>query len=440
MQCRVAVIIFLFLITSLHRAEAQRVTWNQHIAPLIHTNCTPCHREGDAAPFPLVTYEDVAKRAAFIKKVTQSRYMPPWKPDAHSPKFVNERRLTDEEIAMIAEWADNNMPKGKESEEKEVVALIEGTAYKRKPDLVLKMKKAFHVKGDNMERFIVYKIPFELPDSAFVEGIEFTTNNHRVIHHVNYEIDAVPDLDIYNTDDYINLTEDSRFKYDQYIPFRKHMIYYGGWIPGTSYESYPENIGWVMPKRGVILLTLHYAPLGKDEENISGIQLFFTKKPVQRHVRAISLGSGGVGEKEIDPYFYIPAGAVKTFKVRITTPEDQSLLFVWPHMHYVGKIFKAYGVTPEKDTIKLVSIPNWDFKWQEVYWFPKLLKIPKGTIITIEGTYDNTADNPANPSNPPQLIYSNGDMKSTDEMLTLVMLYLPYQKGDETVSLKKERF
>jgi hypothetical protein len=430
-------VILLSLTFLLHTATAQQITWNQHIAPLIHRSCTPCHREGEAAPFSLVSYEDVAKRAAFIKKVTQNRYMPPWKPDPHYSTFNNERRLTDEQIAMIADWADHNMPKGNPVAEEKPSLLIPGTQYNRKPDLVLTMKQPFLVKGDNLERFIVYKIPFEMADSMNVEAVEFTSTNRKVIHHVNYEVDNVPDLDIYNTDDYVNLTEGSRLKYEQFVPFRKNMIYYGGWIPGSSYESYPKNIGWVMPKRGVILLTVHYAPLGKEEENISGVQFFFTKAPVKRNIRAISFGSGGIGEKEIDPYFYIPANAVKSFKVKVATQEDQSILYVWPHMHYLGKIFKAYGVTPRGDTIKLVSINDWEFKWQEIYWFPKLVKIPKGTILTVEGTYDNTANNPANPSNPPQLVYSNGDMKAVDEMMTLVMLYLPYEVGDENKVLKK---
>lgn len=441
MQSRIAVSVLILFVFNISRAAAQRITWSEHIAPLIHRNCTPCHQSGDAAPFPLVTYDDVAKRADFIKKVTQSRYMPPWKADPHYSTFANERRMTDEEIAMIAEWADNKMPKGKKTPAKEDVVKVKGTRRDREPDLVLKMNKPFRVKGDNLERFIVFKIPFELPDSASVEAIQFTTSNHKVVHHANYEVDAVPDLDIYGTDDYINLTEDNRFKYDQYVPYRKQMIYYGGWIPGSFGESYPENIGWVMPKRGVILLTMHYAPVAKDEDNISGVEIYFTKTPVKRHIRAVSLGSGGVGEKEIDPFFYIPANAVKTFKLKVTTPEDQSLLYVWPHMHYVGKDFKAYGVTPEKDTIRLVHIPDWNFNWQEIYWFPTMKKIPKGTILTIEGTYDNTANNPNNPSNPPQLVYSNGDMKSTDEMLTLVMVFLPYEKDDESIILKKnERF
>jgi hypothetical protein len=421
------------------RISAQRVTWAEHIAPIIHTNCTPCHRPGEAGPFSLITYDDVAKRAAFVKKVTQSGYMPPWKPDPHYVTFANERRLTDEQIAQIADWADHGMPKGKETTKDVIPAgLVEGTLFNRKPDLVLKMAHAFTVKGDNQERFVVFKIPFELPDSMNVEAVEFTTNDRKVVHHVNYEVDAVPDLDIQNTAEYVNLTEDSRFKYDQYIPYRAHMKYYGGWIPGSTYESYPAGMGWVMPKRGVVLLTMHYAPVGKEEDNISGVQFFFTKKPIQRTVKIVSLGSGGIGEKDIDPYFFIPANTVKTFHLKITTPADQSLLCVWPHMHYVGKVFKAFGVTPTGDTIRLVNIENWDFNWQEMYWFPKMVHVPKGTVVTIEGTYDNTANNPANPSSPPKLIYSNGDMKATDEMMTMIMLFLPYEQGDENVIIKRE--
>ncbi|WP_343667442.1 cytochrome c [Chitinophaga sp.] len=416
-------------------ASAQRITWYQHIAPIVHTNCTPCHRPDEAGPFSLITYEDVAKRAAMVKRVTQSRYMPPWKADPHYVNYANERRLTDEEIAMIANWADHQMPVGKNDKDKPDT--ITTSKVSRLPDLELTMKQAFVIKGDNVERFIVYKIPFELPDSMNVEAIRFITNNRKLIHHANYEIDDVPELDLYNTVDYINLTEDDRNKYTQYVPYRHRMIYYGGWIPGASYESYPPGIGWRMPKRGVILLTLHFAPVGKEEKSISGVQLYFTKNKVKRDIRAVSIGSGGVGEKDIDPFFYIPANAVKTFKVKVKVPEDQSLLYVWPHMHYLGKIFRAYSVTPANDTVRLVSIPDWNVAWQEMYWFPTLKKLPKGSTIYVEGTYDNTAENPANPNNPPQLIYSSGDMRSTDEMMTLVMIYLPYENGDERMEIKQ---
>lgn len=426
--------VLLLLFLSIHlNSRAQHATWSEHIAPLIHRNCSPCHHKGEAAPFSMVTYEEVAKRANFVKRVTESRYMPPWKPDPHYVTFSNQRRLTDEEIALIADWADHGMPRGKGEEEK--LSFAEGTQYQRNPDLVLKMQEPFKLKGDNIERFIVYKIPFELPDSVSVEAIEFTTNNKKVIHHANYEIDDVPVDAIYNTRDYVDNT-DSHLDYLQYfVNYRKGIRFFGGWIPGSSYESYPEDMGWVMPKRGVVLMTVHYAPLGKDEEVINGVQFFFRKTPVKRKIKATTYGSGGVGEKQITPFFYIPANVEKDFKLSVKTEEAQSVLYVWPHMHLLGKVFKAYAVTPESDTIKLVSIPEWDFNWQEIYWFPKLVKIPKGTIITIEGKYDNTINNPVNPSFPPQLVY--GAMKTKDEMMTMVVVSVPYQEGDEDKVIKR---
>jgi hypothetical protein len=426
---------YLILSSIISHVSAQQITWSQHIAPIIHRNCTPCHRQGEAAPFSLVTYEEVAKRASFIKRVTESHYMPPWKPDPHYVTFANERKLTEEEIRMIGDWAEHGMPRG-ETTVKEETTFVKGTLFNREPDLVLKMKSSYVLKGDNVERFIVYKMPFELPDSVAVEAIEFTSNNRKIIHHANYEIDDVPEADLYNTSDYVDNTESHLDYYQQYINYRKQMRYFGGWIPGSTYESYPDDMGWVMPKRGVVLLTVHYAPVGKDEEVISGVQFFFKKKPVKRQIKATTYGSGGVGEKDIEPFFYIPANVEKTFKLNVKMTETQSLMYVWPHMHLLGRTFKAYAVTPEKDTIRLVSIPQWDFNWQEIYWFPKLVKIPKGTVVTMEGSYDNTVNNASNPSFPPQLVY--GAMRTKDEMMTMIMMTVPYEKGDEEREIKRK--
>ncbi|MBW8684044.1 cytochrome c [Chitinophaga sp. B61] len=415
--------------------SAQQVTWSQHIAPVIHRNCTPCHRPGDAAPFSLITYEDVAKRANFIKRVTESRYMPPWKPDPHYVSFANERRLTAEEIRLIGEWAESGMSKGDAPVKEEPPVTTTGTLNNRQPDLVVKMKTAYTLKGDNVERFIVYKLPFELPDSMAVEAIEFVSSNRKVIHHANYEINDVPHADFDNTADYVDNTESHLDYYQQYINYRKKMKYFGGWIPGSSYESYPEDIGWMMPKRGVVLLTVHYAPVGKDEEVISGVQFYFRKKLIKRIINATTYGSGGVGEKDIEPFFYIPANVEKSFKLKVKLTETQSLLYVWPHMHLLGKSFKAYAVTPAKDTIRLVSVPQWDFNWQEIYWFPKMVKLPKGAVLMMEGEYDNTVNNASNPSFPPQLVY--GAMRTKDEMLTMIMMTLSYEEGDEGRDLKR---
>ena len=421
-------------------AFSQGPTYYKDIQPLILTKCAPCHQPGEAAPFPLLTYQDVAKRGTFIKKVVQSHYMPPWRADKQYVHFSNERSLSDAEIQLISQWVDQSMPEGKAvNTPAPAPALVKGSLYSRKPDLVLTASDSFHLTGDNTERFVIFKIPFELKDSFNVEAIEFFCNNKKLIHHANYAIQAVPDpsIDIRSTLSYVNLTDDDRTKVDQYMPYRKIMSYYGGWIPGTSYEYFPKDFGWVMPKRGVILLTVHYAPSATDETSICGVHLFFKKTPVKRIMKVVSFGSGGIGEGQIDPPFYIKANKVQTFHLEITNPgQDQSLLYVWPHMHLLGKEYRAYVTTPEGDTIRLVHIPEWDFRWQEIYRFRHPIKVTKGSVIHLECTYNNTADNPFNPNNPPKNVFAMGDMTTKDEMMTLMMGFLPYQEGDEKITLE----
>src|SRR4051812_11681193 len=59
-------------------AIEQPVTFAHDVAPIIFERCAACHRPGEAAPFSLLTYADVRRRAGQIADVTQKRLMPPW--------------------------------------------------------------------------------------------------------------------------------------------------------------------------------------------------------------------------------------------------------------------------------------------------------------------------------------------------------------------------
>lgn len=428
-----------FLVTAffvIHRnGQAQSPTFVKDVAPIIHSKCAPCHRPNEAAPFSLISYEDVAKRASFIKKVITSGYMPPWRADVHYTEYSNDRSLTEKEKQTILNWIDQQVPKGI-GEVKGIQSLLtvrSKTSYHRSPDATITFPKPLDLPGDNAERFVMYRIPFELKDSMNVEAIEFYTDNKRVIHHVNYSIHQVPaGIPLNSGPDMINLTEDDPSKVEQWKPLKQTIEYYGGWIPGASFENYPKGMGWVMPKRGVLILTLHFAPLAKDEQVTAGVNLFYTNSKVDRKVKIISFGSGGIGEQQISPPLKLLPNRVQTFNLQLMNPgEDFSVLYVWPHMHLLGKSFKAYAVAPSGDTVKLAHIPDWDFRWQEIYRFKKLQHIPKGSKLFIQGTYDNTAQNPFNPNKPPRLVMSSGNMETTNEMLTMIMVFLPYKKGDE---------
>ena len=166
--------------------------------------------------------------------------------------------------------------------------------------------------------------------------------------------------------------------------------------------------------------------------------VFFAKTAPKRPTSEFQLGTFGVSP--VVPPLVIPADSVLTFSSRYTLPYDISILTINPHMHFIGKSFLAYAILPSGDTLPLIRIKKWDFRWQYFYTFKRMLKIPRGSTLVAEGVYDNTRNNPNNPFSPPKLIAEReGSMRTEDEMFQFIITYLPYQQGDETISLENKR-
>jgi mono/diheme cytochrome c family protein len=421
-------------------------TFAEDIAPIVFKNCAPCHRPGEAGPFPLLSYEDVKKKAKTIAAVTQARYMPPWPADPSYSHFLRERYLTDEQIAMIKNWVANGEPAGDLAKAPSAPQFPVGSNL-GKPDLVVKMRGPVHIKGDNTDRFMVIKIPYELPTERYVRAIEFVPGNRKVLHHMNghivqyddkkkdpsegpYIVDRADAPKLQESYDALHLLNDD----GSYPELIKSIANY---LPGgVSPAGYPAGIGgWKLARRGAFLMRdIHYGPSPVDTEDQSYFNVFFTDKPPVRPTMEMQLGTLGISE--IVPPLIVPPDLVKTFTTKIVTDEDISLLTINPHMHLLGKSFEAFAATPDGKTIPLIKIPKWDFRWQYFYTFPKMVKIPKGSTIAAIGVYDNTANNPNNPNSPPkEVIGTNGSMKATDEMFQFIMKYVPYQQGDENINL-----
>src|SRR5258706_3280825 len=166
---------------------AQPVTFNQHIAPLVYRNCSPCHRPGESAPFSLLTYDDVKRHAAQIAAVTKRRYMPPWLPEPGHGEFAEERRLTDSEIQTIQDWVRQGTPAGagrapqppKFSDEWQL-----GT-----PDLILRVSQPFQLPADGGEVFWNFILPVPITTTRWVKAIEVRPGSAKVFHHANVVLD-----------------------------------------------------------------------------------------------------------------------------------------------------------------------------------------------------------------------------------------------------------
>src|SRR6516165_2112081 len=154
----------LFLFASCSHADRikENPTFAEDIAPIIFKNCAPCHRPGEAGPFSLLSYDDVKKKAKTIAAVTQARYMPPWPADPSYSHFLRERVLTDEQIALIRNWVARGEMAGDLAKAPPVPQFPQESTF-GKPDLAVKMHDPVHIPGDNKDRFMVIKLPYELP-------------------------------------------------------------------------------------------------------------------------------------------------------------------------------------------------------------------------------------------------------------------------------------
>ncbi|MCF8275295.1 MAG: hypothetical protein K9J17_01065 [Flavobacteriales bacterium] len=426
----------------------EKVTFNQHIAPIIYTNCTPCHRPNGGAPFQMVTYRDVVKRAKMIRDVTADRYMPPWPADPHYRSFVGERFLSEQEIALLAKWADDGREEG-EGKAPEPPQFPKGSMF-GEADLVVWFQDSVFIEGNNLDKFMMMKVPFELPNDTFIRLIEFVPGNRDLVHHMNghlltYEFDkkknvfdgqhVVTDVDASTMQSYqaLGLAND-----DGTFPTLTPSV--SNYLPSVLPAIYPEGIGSYKASRksAFLIKNMHYGPSPIDSYDRSYFNIFFADGPPKRPVHEWMLGTLGVSV--VVPSLVVPPDTVMKVMTDFRVPQDVSLLTINPHMHLIGRSFKAWATTPSGEEIPLISIPKWDFRWQYFYTFHQMLKIPKGSIIHAEGIYDNTLNNPNNPFDPPRLVVEpvNEDMKTTDEMFQFIITYLPYQNGDENISLEPD--
>jgi len=409
--------------------SAQDVTFTKDIAPIIYNNCTKCHREGEIGPFPMTNYDEIKPWAPTIKYVTSIRYMPPWKADPEYSRFQGERFLSQEQIDLIAEWADNEAPYGNASEEPELPEFPTGSQIGT-PDLVLSMAQAYEHHGGNADEYRVFVLPTHLTEDKQISTVELRPGNAKILHHSLLSYDDTGEARILDQ-------ADPAYGYDGFGGFGVDASLanmFPGYVPGQKPIPFPEGLGQILPAGSDLLMQVHYGPTPFPQKDSSTVNIFFKKEPVERQVQNFiflpfePLITNG-------PFIMFP-NTVKTFHCQFTTPLKISLFAIWPHAHLLNQSYEVYAVHPNGDTTNLIRIPDWDFNWQGSYNFKKYIILEPGTTIHAYATYDNTSSNPSNPNSPPAFV--TWGEKTTDEMLFLPMSFVIYANGDEDVVFEEE--
>ena len=166
----------------------RELTFNRDIAPILFAKCASCHRPGEAAPFSLLTYDDVRRRASQIAEVTQKRFMPPWPPHEGHGEFLGERRLSDDQIATLADWAASGAAEGDAADLP--VAPDFGDGWQLgKPDLELAIP-AYELAAAGGDQFRNFVLSADLDSPRWIESIELRPTNPRATHHARLGIDT----------------------------------------------------------------------------------------------------------------------------------------------------------------------------------------------------------------------------------------------------------
>jgi len=402
------------------------ITYHEHIEPILQAKCQTCHHPNDVAPFSLLTYEDAISWADDIKEFVVGRKMPPW-PLTGGVAMKNDISLSAEQITLISDWVDAGAPKGDPSKAPPPKEFKPRDEWENQstPDMVFQIPAPFHLGPDGPDHYRTFVIPIGNKEPLYVNKVQFIPGNRKIVHHtlMFYDgtgmfLDAQKRL---GKEKYLtSQDEDYGPGYESgmglgFIPspnITKNKDNpgkgLGGWVPGADSMIDPDNSSHLIPPDSSILLQVHYHRTGKREiDESTRLGVWLSKTPPAQHANAFLVDTA---------MRMIPKGNghFKSVGKRVIE-DDVTLWLLFPHMHQIGKEFRAWYIDPDsKKKELLVELSHWDFNWQTLYLLKDPIRLKKGTTLVVECIWDNSTSNPFNPNKPPKNVFLGED--AIDEM------------------------
>lgn len=415
-------------------AAAPDVTFTADVAPIVFSKCATCHRPGEAAPFSLLTYDDVRRRGRLVSAAVTSRAMPPWKAASEDFQFRDDRRLSADEIATIQQWVSSGMPEGDPARLPTRPSFVDGWRLGT-PDLVVSMPEPFEVPAGGPDVYRNFVLPLNLTTDRWVRAVEYRPSARTVVHHSLFYLDGTGGARAQDQRDAVpgfagamggfagaragllrmvlsgggggRPIEPTAAARDA----ERAITALGGYALGAQPHALPDGLAYFVPKGSDLVLSTHFHPSGKVEKEVSTVGLYFAEEaPTQAFTGILLPPVFGVFEG-ID----IPAGE-KAYTIRDswTLPVDVKAFNVGAHAHYLAKTLRLTATLPDGSIKTLLDIGDWDFAWQDQYQYREFVFLPKGTKLDTLITYDNSSDNPRNPSKSPSRV--TWGEQSSDEM------------------------
>jgi cytochrome c553 len=388
-------------------ADQNAVTWSEQVAPLLYEKCATCHRPGQTAPMSLLTYDDARPWAKSIRKVTHERVMPPWFANPEHGEFVEDPRLSDQEIQMLANWVEAGAPAGDLSKAPAPPTFASGWVS-GEPDVIFTMEP-FEITDDMEDHYQWVQVDNHLNEDRWIKSMEVHATFPEAVHH---------NLTYLGPSDATIASVQGAGAID--------LDFVSGWGPGVAPMVYPEGYGKLLPANSTVFFQMHYHKTpgpgtgGTDQTSVG--MTFYDERP-ENVIATLWI---------VDPVLDIPPGEANYTSDSSFTVEHDALLFNFtPHMHLRGKSMRFTAEHPEGKKDVLLDVVDYDFNWQLTYTPVKPTFVPAGTRIAVDAVFDNSADNPLNPD--PTVNVRFGE-KTTDEMM-VGFLHYSYVDKDKQVDM-----
>jgi hypothetical protein len=406
-----------YVLGALTLAAAGPPTFHKDILPIFQKNCQGCHRRGEIGPMPLLTYEGTRPWAKAIKAAVVSRKMPPWFADPKFGHFQNDRRLSAGDIEKIVAWVDAGAPAGDPKDQPPPITWREG--WNIRPDAIFQMPEPYKVPAVNSLSYVYVVIPTGFAHDTWVTAAEIRPGARSVVHHAlavvrppgsQWMREATP-LKPYLPPPEVHDGEPGKAD-PQATPVNMNYELLAAYSPGMDPERFDiDRSAKLVPAHSDIVLQLHYTANGKSEvPDQTRIGLTIATEPPQKRFMSAVANAWHWAIPPGDPNYEA--------KGSLTFGEPVELVFLQPHMHLRGKDMTVRLIYPGGKSETLLSVPQYSFNWQVVYYLEKPLKLPTGAKVEITAHWDNSANNPFNPDPRKTITWGN---QSWDEMLSLPM-------------------
>jgi Copper type II ascorbate-dependent monooxygenase, C-terminal domain len=389
-------------------------TFYKDVLPILQEKCQSCHRSGQPAPMPLMTYEETRPWAGKIAAAVDMKMMPPWFADPRYGKFSNDPSLSAEQIRTIGAWADAGARAGNVHDAPAPRQWSESWNIAH-PDAVLRMPKPVPIPAQGEVEYTYEIAATHFAEDKWVQMVEVRPSSPAHVHHAVVYI-RPPDSTWLRhapvgepfTASMLRDPEERRQAHETTSDLL--LVY----APGSAPDRWAEGMAKFVPAGSDLVFQMHYTTNGEAASDEASVGLVFAKSPPKQRVVTLQLNNHAL---------LIPPGA-EDFRVEVqgTLPNDATLLSLFPHMHLRGKRFE-YDIVHDDGSVETLLRVNYHFHWQLSYKLaePRLLKA--GTKLRAVAWYDNSKNNPHNPD--PDKLVTWGDQTSQEMMVGFFDVAIP---------------